>query len=167
MTRPSARNFAMRTGRRKLILSSTVLKDSPGGRVLANAMPMAASAMSQRMPPWMVPIGLKCFSLDSRSTTARPLLESETSKPISSATGGLTRLETCLASGVLGGTPADIDRSSIRDFDWMRRAEKSLRPVGFCGTLKLRSCARLRRAQDDNIFRIAEASHGAAAQLSD
>jgi hypothetical protein len=45
--------------------------------------------------------------------------------------------------GGLDGMGVDIDESSIRDFDWMRRAEKSLRPVGFCGTLKLRSFARL------------------------
>ena len=34
------------------------------------------------------------------------------------------RLETCLASGLLGGAAADIDESSINDSDWMRRTRK-------------------------------------------
>src|SRR5262249_6969581 len=40
--------------RKKLIFSSTVVKDSSGASVLA------ASAMSQRIPPCSVPIGLAC-----------------------------------------------------------------------------------------------------------
>jgi hypothetical protein len=39
----------------KLIFNSTAVKDSSGARVLANAMPIAASAMSQRTPPYRVP----------------------------------------------------------------------------------------------------------------
>jgi hypothetical protein len=49
-TFPSGLSRACRTGRKKLIFSSTVVKDSSCARVLANAMLIAASAMSQGIP---------------------------------------------------------------------------------------------------------------------
>src|SRR5215469_12106770 len=50
-TGPSALSRSSHTGRKKLIFSSTVVKASSGASVLANAIPNAASAMSQRIPP--------------------------------------------------------------------------------------------------------------------
>src|ERR1700751_4776850 len=50
-------------------------------------MPIAASAISQRMPPCSVPMGLKCCGPDCNVTTVRPLPASGTSKPMRSPTG--------------------------------------------------------------------------------
>src|SRR2546429_3446592 len=58
-TRPVATSVPVQTGFRKLILSSRVVNVSPSSRVEAHAMPIAASATSQRMPPWSVPIGFR------------------------------------------------------------------------------------------------------------
>src|ERR1700684_3118769 len=43
-TFPTARNFSLQTGRKKLIFSSRVVKDSPSSRVEAKETPMAAAA---------------------------------------------------------------------------------------------------------------------------
>src|SRR2546425_8790817 len=56
-TRPVAVSFPVQKGLRKLILSSRVVKVSPASSVDAQAIPIAASATSQRTPPWSVPIG--------------------------------------------------------------------------------------------------------------
>src|SRR5205823_11814339 len=58
-TRPSARSFPVQTGFMKLILSSRIV----------NAMPIAASAMSARIPPCTVPIGLAWRSVASSGGT--------------------------------------------------------------------------------------------------
>src|SRR5438046_418051 len=57
-TLPVACSLARQTGFRKLIFSSSVVNDSPSARVLAYAMPIAASATSHSTPPCSVPIGL-------------------------------------------------------------------------------------------------------------
>src|SRR5204863_8092065 len=44
-TLPSAFRLAFHTGRKKLIFNSTVVKDSSGPSVLANAIPIADAAM--------------------------------------------------------------------------------------------------------------------------
>src|SRR5260370_24083590 len=82
-------SLAFHTGRKKLILSSTVVNVSSSPRVLANAIPIAASATSQRIPPWSVPIGFACFSVASKAATARPAFASVTRNPMRSATGTL------------------------------------------------------------------------------
>src|ERR1700693_2562875 len=51
ITRASARNRAFHTGRKKLMLSDIVVKDSSGANVDAKAIPMAASATSHNTPP--------------------------------------------------------------------------------------------------------------------
>src|ERR1700733_13448285 len=85
-TVPSALSSACQTGRKKLIFNSTVVKDSSGARVLAKAMPIAASAISQRIPPCRVPMGFACCGPAARTTVARPSAMSFTSNPISRAT---------------------------------------------------------------------------------
>jgi hypothetical protein len=49
-----------RPGEIKLIFSSTVMKESSCARLLAKAMPIAVSALSQRIPPCRVPMGFAC-----------------------------------------------------------------------------------------------------------
>src|SRR6266853_6846724 len=90
MTCASAVSLAFHTGRKKLILSSTVVNVSSSPRVLANAIPIAASATSQRIPPWSVPIGFACFSVASKVAMARPSFASVTRNPMRSATGTLS-----------------------------------------------------------------------------
>src|SRR5258707_8261797 len=51
-------------------------------------MPMAASARSQRIPPWTVPRGLECCGPASISMTTRPRSMEPMVKPIRVATGG-------------------------------------------------------------------------------
>src|SRR3990170_6117660 len=85
-TRAVAVSFPSTTGRRKLILSSSVLNDSPGPRVEAKANPMAASAMSHRIPPWTVPIGLWYFLPASISKSAIPSPKETGRNPTRSAT---------------------------------------------------------------------------------
>src|SRR5437879_1965859 len=53
----SAFKSPFHTGRRKLIFSSSVVKLSSSRSVLANAIPIAASARSHRIPPCRVPTG--------------------------------------------------------------------------------------------------------------
>src|SRR2546421_8606155 len=89
-TFPSARNIASRTGRKKLIFSSTVVKVSPGSSVEENAIPIAASAISHKIPPWIVPIGFACCGPACNVTTACPPPDSGTSNPISRAAGDPT-----------------------------------------------------------------------------
>jgi hypothetical protein len=48
-------------------------KGSSGARVLANAMPIAASAISQRIPPCSVPMGFACCGPAAKTTVARPV----------------------------------------------------------------------------------------------
>src|SRR2546429_1065753 len=86
-TLPSAFRLAFHTGRKKLIFNSTVVKDSSGASVLANAIPIAASAMSQRIPPCSVPIGLACCGPAAKVTVARPSAISFALNPIRRATG--------------------------------------------------------------------------------
>src|ERR1700674_2265125 len=86
-TVPSALSCACQTGRKKLIFNSTVVKDSSGARVLANAMPIAASAISQRTPPCSVPMGFACCGPAAKTTVARPSAISFASNPISRAIG--------------------------------------------------------------------------------
>src|SRR3990170_7647872 len=85
-TRAFAVSFPSNTGRRKLILSSSVVNVSPGPRVEAKANPMAASAMSHRIPPWTVPIGLWCRLPASISKTAFPSPKETGNAPTRSAT---------------------------------------------------------------------------------
>src|SRR6266436_4840424 len=86
-TVPSALSCACQTGRKKLIFNSTVVKDSSGARVLANAMPIAASAISQRTPPCSVPMGFACCGPAAKTTVARPSAISFASNPIRRAIG--------------------------------------------------------------------------------
>ena len=53
-----------------------------------NAIPIAPSARSQRMPPCSVPIGFECCSPASSRIVHLPSPKLRRSKPISSATGG-------------------------------------------------------------------------------
>src|SRR6266571_1243972 len=87
-TRPVAVSFPVQTGLRKLILSSSVVNVSPSSSVDAQAIPIAASAMSQRTPPWSVPIGFAWRGVASNSTTAQPGSTEASVKPMSAATGG-------------------------------------------------------------------------------
>src|SRR2546427_687063 len=87
-TRPVAVSFPVQTGLRKLILSSSVVNVSPSSSVDAQAIPIAASAMSQRTPPWSVPIGFAWRGVASNSTTAQPDSTEASVKPMSAATGG-------------------------------------------------------------------------------
>jgi hypothetical protein len=86
-TFPSGLSRACRTGRKKLIFSSTVVKDSSCARVLANAMLIAASAISQGIPPCSVPIGFACSGRAAKTTVARPAAMSFASNRIRRATG--------------------------------------------------------------------------------
>src|SRR5437867_8563221 len=86
-TRPVAMKVPVRNGRRKLILSSRVVKLSPSARVDAYATPIAASAASQRTPPWSVPIGFACCGPASSSKTALPGSTDIGRKPMSFPTG--------------------------------------------------------------------------------
>src|SRR6516225_9387543 len=99
-------NCACHTGRKKLIFSSTVVKDSSGASVLANAIPMAASAISQRIPPWSVPMGFACCGPAANVTEARPSLIALAWKPIRRITGTSFTFARALKSalkGVSGG----------------------------------------------------------------
>ena len=58
-----------------------------GASVLANAIPIAASAISQRIPPCSVPMGFACCGPAANMTVARPLTISFASNPIRRATG--------------------------------------------------------------------------------
>jgi hypothetical protein len=78
----SALRCACQTGRKKLIFSSTVVKDSSVARVLANAIPIAASAISQRIPPCSVPMGFACCGPAANTTVARPSATFFASNPI-------------------------------------------------------------------------------------
>src|SRR3989442_6514135 len=51
ITRASARNRVCQTGRKKLMDSAIVVKDSSAARVVTQAIPMAASARSHSTPP--------------------------------------------------------------------------------------------------------------------
>jgi hypothetical protein len=77
-----AASRACQPGRKKLIFSSTVVKDSSGARVLANAMPIAVSAISQRIPPCSVPMGFACCGPSAKTTVARPAAMSFALNPI-------------------------------------------------------------------------------------
>src|SRR5258708_34961092 len=57
------------------------------GKVLANAIPIAASAISQRIPPCSVPMGFACCGPAANMTVARPSAISLASNPIRRATG--------------------------------------------------------------------------------
>src|SRR5207302_1617985 len=74
-------------GRRKLIFSSRVVKLSPSSRVEAYAVPIAASATSQMIPPWSVPMGLACCGPASSSKVAFPVSIAIGRKPMSLPTG--------------------------------------------------------------------------------
>jgi hypothetical protein len=63
-----ARIRSFQTGRKKLICRSILVKLSPSSKLVAWAVPIAASAISHRTPPCMVPIGLACFSVSVRSS---------------------------------------------------------------------------------------------------
>ena len=95
MTIASAVNFAVQTGRKKLILSSTVVNDWSGSSVLTKAIPIAASVRSHKIPPCNVPIGFACCGPLWSVATARPPAISATSKPIRSATGTLRSNARC------------------------------------------------------------------------
>src|SRR5947207_3104632 len=86
-TLPWAFRWAFTTGRKNLIFNSTVVKDSSCASVLANAITIAASAMSQRIPPCSVPIGLACCGPAAKVTVARPSAISFALNPIRRATG--------------------------------------------------------------------------------
>src|SRR5260370_5830323 len=101
-TLPSACKRASHTGRKKLIFNSTVVKDSSAASVLANAIPIAASAMSQRIPPCSVPIGLACCGPAANMTVARPFAISFASNPIRRATATSFVLARVLKSGFNG-----------------------------------------------------------------
>ena len=94
-----AASRASHTGRKKLIFSSTVVKDSSGARVLANAIPIAASAMSHRIPPCSVPMGFACRGSAEKVAVARPLAISFASKPIRRATATSFDFARSLRSG--------------------------------------------------------------------
>ena len=57
-----ARRRSFHTGRKKLICRSRLVKLSPSPKPVACAVPIAASAISQRTPPCTVPIGFACLS---------------------------------------------------------------------------------------------------------
>src|SRR6266446_6061707 len=99
MTMASAVNLAVQTGRKKLILSSMVVNDWPGSRVLAKATPMAASVKSHKIPPCSVPMGLACCGPVWSVARARPPALSVMSKPIRSATENLLRDPGCERAG--------------------------------------------------------------------
>src|ERR1700686_3443396 len=107
MTVPSARSRACQTGRKKLILSSTVVNDSCSARVDAKAMPMAASAISHSIPPCRVPMGFACWGPACNVTIAFPLPISLGWNPMSLATGTpfSLALVTSGASAVSWGLP--------------------------------------------------------------
>src|SRR6202040_3576667 len=98
-TVPSALSWARQTGRKKLIFSSTVVKDSSGASVLANAIPIAASATSQRIPPCNVPMGFACCGPADKVTVARPSAMSLASNPIRRATATSFAFARSLKSG--------------------------------------------------------------------
>jgi len=56
-----------------------------------NAMPIAASAISQRIPPCSVPMGFACCGPAAKTTVARPSAMSFASNPIRRATGNVVR----------------------------------------------------------------------------
>src|SRR5438445_3543562 len=95
-TRPVAVSFPVQTGLRKLILSSSVVNVSPSSSVDAQAIPIAASAMSQRTPPWSVPIGFAWRGVASNSTTAQPGSTEASVEPMSAATGGGATSPRCI-----------------------------------------------------------------------
>src|SRR5882762_6794897 len=101
-TVPSALSRACQTGRKKFILSSTVVRDSSGASVLANASPIAASAMSQRIPPCSVPMGFACCGPADRVTVACPSATSFASNPIRRDTATLFAFARSLKSGCKG-----------------------------------------------------------------
>jgi len=57
-------------------------------------------------------IGLKCWVPTCKSTTARPSPDANNSKPISSLTGGGTRLETLARIGLMGAASSGMAGSS-------------------------------------------------------
>ena len=63
-----ARIRSFQTGRKKLICRSILVKLSPSSKLVAWAVPIAASAISHKTPPCMVPIGLACFSVSVLSS---------------------------------------------------------------------------------------------------
>ena len=71
-------------------------------RVLANAIPIAASAISQRIPPCSVPIGFACCGPAANMTVARPSAISFASNPIRRATGTSLTLARSLQSSYNG-----------------------------------------------------------------
>src|ERR1700738_2633047 len=77
----------LQNGRRKLIFSSRVVKLSPSPSVEAYAVPIAASATSQMIPPWSVPMGLACCGPASSSKIAFPVSIEVGRKPTSLPTG--------------------------------------------------------------------------------
>src|SRR5215475_6365272 len=80
-------SVACHTGFRTLLVSSRVVHVSPSPRVLADAMPIAASALSQRMPPCSVPMGLACCAPAANAIHAWPGAIDVSVKSISMATG--------------------------------------------------------------------------------
>src|SRR6266568_8720139 len=73
-----------------------------GARVLANAIPIAASAISQRIPPCSVPTGFVCCGPAANMTVARPSAISFASNPIRRATGMSLTLARSLKSDFNG-----------------------------------------------------------------
>ena len=73
-------------------------------RVLANAIPIAASAISQRIPPCSVPIGFACCGPAANMTVARPSAISFASNPIRRATGTSLTLGRSLKSSFNGNS---------------------------------------------------------------
>ena len=71
-------------------------------RVLANAIPIAASAMSHRIPPCSVPMGFACRGSAEKVTVARPSAISFASKPIRRATATSFDFARSLKSGWSG-----------------------------------------------------------------
>src|SRR5437899_422041 len=125
-TLPWAFRWAFHTGRKKLIFNSTVVKDSSGASVLANAIPIAASAMSQRIPPCNVPMGLACCGPAAKVTVARPSAISFASNPIRRATGTSFVFARVLKSGVKGISGALMTFSPASWIPWL---EHSLRGI--------------------------------------
>jgi hypothetical protein len=64
--------FGVPYGPEEIDFKFSVVNDSSSPSVLANAIHIAASATSQRILPWSVPIGFACFSVASKIATARP-----------------------------------------------------------------------------------------------
>src|SRR6266404_6558621 len=60
-----ARILSFQTGRKKLICRSRLVKLWPSSKLVAWAVPIAASAISHRTPPWIVPIGFACLSVSA------------------------------------------------------------------------------------------------------